>query len=110
MVIVQIISVNIILYFVCKLIGRRFIRSLVAQICPFLVLFPIAYGSAMVKDSLLFSQQNLANALLGVLLSGILYLISATVLCWIFPCLLGLKREEMKEYSRLLFVQIKRRA
>jgi len=98
MVVVQIIGVNIIIYFVCRSLKKSFVSTLGWQIVPLIALFSTGYLSALVKSHIGFANAGLMGTLFSVFLFGVLYLCAAVMLCWMFPVLLGLKRGELVGY------------
>ena len=103
-VLIQVIFVNIELYFVTKNIGLSFYKYLIYQV---LVLIPIIIIGMIDRE--LF--KNILNTNSGILFKGFITIISgffmfllAAVLCWFFPFLIGMKRYEIIDSISKVFI------
>jgi len=88
MVLVQIVSVNIQLYFNSKYLSIKLFKFIVHQILSILVFVLLAYLTSILMI-------EITNKLMEFLLSGIIYTIFVTIAILIFPSILGLNRQDI---------------
>ena len=107
-VVVQIISVNFILFAVCRVISEPFMKNLYAQIITIIPLFVIGYILKIFENSF-YNQQNagIIETLSCLLISGFCYLFFVVIICLAFPKLMGLKRHELMHYKNTILSYLK---
>lgn len=91
MVLIQFLAVNLQLWFNARLLGLSFTRLLAHQALVVLVFA----GCAWLTTGLAGMASGL-DWLAGFLASGLLYTLSVAGLCWLFPSLTGLRREDLR--------------
>jgi len=98
MITTQIIIVNVTLFCLCKIIRERFVNYFSFQFIALIPLLIIGYVTNGLYGSFIDESPMVIDAVSQLLISGFSYLILVTALCWIFPGLLGLKRDQLKGY------------
>ena len=88
------------LFYVCKIIKERFVKYFSFQFIVLIPLLIIGYVTNGLYGSFFDESFGVIDTVSQLLISGLFYLIIVTVLCWISPGLLGLKRHELKDYIR----------
>lgn len=91
MVILQLITVNVMLFFNAKLLNLSFWKYVAHQIISVLCLLSISFLIAFVVDSFLNIGKNI---IVSFVLSGALYTVTVFLIIYLFPVLFGIKRED----------------
>jgi len=96
MVLLQIIGVNVQLYFNSRLLGLRFWRYVGHQVFSLICLLVLAFLIVRGMDITLPIQ---TNVLLSFCLSGVIYTLVVLGLVYLKPVIFGLKREDLHYFK-----------
>lgn len=102
MVVMQIIGVNVQLYFNCRLLKLNFSRYVGHQILSVFLFMVFSALAMLIVDRLLVLQHFI---LINFLISGILYLCMIIGLLYYKPSLFGLAREDISSMTRLVLLK-----
>lgn len=105
MVAVQLIGVNVQLYFNTRLLNLRFWRYVGHQIVSVACLLGIASGAIYVVDKWMGLNDNI---IVSFLLSGILYTLLVMGVTWFQPILFGLRIQDRNAFVQFALGKIKR--
>lgn len=106
MVLIQAISVNMMLFAACRLIGESFMKFFSRQIGVLTILSALGLMASFIGGSLAWGDGK-TGSLLKLGFSGPLYLMAALLLCLLFPWVLGLTREELFNYARAFLIYLR---
>lgn len=100
-IIVQVIAVNIMLFYICKIIKKPFHKYFLSQITTLIPLVVIGCCLLIIENN--FREENITiiRTIVNLLIYGFLYSISNIGICLMFPGLLGLTNYELKNYMNL---------
>lgn len=99
MVIIQILSVNVQLYFNAKLLGLSYWKYIAHQVFSLGCLFSISIMTKLIFDNLLIGQSNM---LINFLASGVFYTICVLLIIYFWPIVFGLTRKDIKYFTNFI--------
>lgn len=106
MVIMQIIGVNVQLYFNCRLLKLNFLHYIKHQILSVFVFLIFSAGAMLAVDKIFIAHGNI---FIRFLLSGILYSTMIVGLLYFKPVLFGLGRQDILSMTQLILQKVKKR-
>jgi len=98
MIILQIIAVNIQLYFNAKFLNLNMKSFLLHQVYSLSIFALLAYSITLFV--------SLGTPLLSFLFSGILYTILVTIITYMFPQIFALKKDEILQFKEMILIKI----
>ena len=104
MVVMQIIDVNVLIYFNCRLLKLNFLHNVSHQIFSVLTLLILSVSAMSFVDRLLEPQHHI---LINFLFSGIVYLCMIIGLLYYKPSLFGLERKDISLMAQFVLQKIR---
>ena len=102
MVIHQIISVNIYLFFCCRLIEERMGKYLLNQVVTLLPIFVIGFIVKNVIDLIYNQNPGITESMIHLIISASIYGSLVLIMIWVFPNIAGISRDDIKYYMHKL--------
>lgn len=103
MVLGQIISANIRLYYCCRIIKKSFSVYFFKQVTSLTVILGIGY---VVNNIIYYQSESILGSIISLIVSAPIYSLIFLLILWFFPNIAGLSKDELKLYIKKIRGQI----
>jgi len=96
----QFLTTNMQLYFNTRLLNLKTSYFIFHQFYAPILFLILSYVSFTIFNEAVFFSNNIVNNILVIIFSGIFYLVLISILIWVFPNILSLKRNDIKSFIK----------